>query len=250
MLHIYIENENSLILEDERRKVVLGNKPNIMSNDSDITIYLNLGTEFYQRTYCFSEINVAGTVYQDASETVDAISALCVNFKAGGGDGAGSHGGGVQSVTEKDGELLVAVDNTDSANPKIESTTKLENAVNAAETAVQEAPNDGNLYGRKNKGWTNLYTEQERTVGVIYLDTLIPNIYYKYRIPVSAIDTMGSAIPVSVQPIVVFFTSGSGSFSFPSNGISWLNSEPTFEQNTSYELSIINGIVAVSKIVS
>jgi len=114
MLKIYLENGNTLIFEENGKKVSIIRQPNILSENDKVYLYYNAGTaRYYEAWKYYYDIEVEGIIYGTASETVGAIGDLCAVFNAGGG------GGGIIC-------------------PQI---------------GVPEAPKDGEMYGRKDGDW-------------------------------------------------------------------------------------------------
>jgi hypothetical protein len=98
MLKIYLENGKALVLERAKKKLSIGTKPEMLSENDMVYIWTNRRysasyARYFSESCHFAQIQVAGTVYDSASETVAAISELCSVFNSvvcgGGTSGTG-----------------------------------------------------------------------------------------------------------------------------------------------------------------
>ena len=120
---------------------------------------------------------------------------------------------------------------------------------------IPEAPEDGKLYGRQNIAWAEIPAAMQE-MSVVSMPgqmdyVLNPELNTVYDFPYMFYTLDIQSIPMSLtQPIVMFFyTSNPTTISFPAN-TKFLGSIPIFDNFARYELSIINGVVSISKIVS
>ena len=117
---------------------------------------------------------------------------------------------------------------------------------------VPEAPQDGKTYGRKDADWS----EVTELTAVIWQDTIIDftpelNTVYYFQNPMEKINF--EAIPQSfTSPIILFFQSGSSATEliYPADTKFLASNSDVDADGNFYEMSIINNIVSISKIVS
>ena len=208
-LKVYLENERMLVFEDGKNKQGISVKPDVtFDGDSVIIHFENYGK--YNKCKHYADIEVDGVVYESAVETAAAIAELCVGF---------SSGCGTSSPSLQEHSVIETISVNEEVLP---ITNKRVNIVMDKETIVEDL--------------------------IANTKTLVPsaNTFYKFGELTSLIL---QNIPDSILPVVIWFWSGSTptSLVYPLE-TPILENSATIQPNSRYELSLLNGIISLSKI--